>query len=176
MTTEIDTITESMVIPENNNTSTIEIMQDHLLELAEKADERIIALKKIKKAALKITNKQDWVDIHGKPYLGSSGCEKVACVFGLSWKLKGYEKTWEGEGTSRYYIYVCTLIFKMKNVKDTTDFIGTASSKDKFFGTINGVRKPLAEIDETNIMKKAYSNAEVNGITRLLGLRNLTLD
>jgi hypothetical protein len=32
----------------------------------------------------------------------------------------------------------------------------------------------LPEVDETNIMKAAYSNMMVNGITRLLGIRNLT--
>ena len=34
--------------------------------------------------------------------------------------------------------------------------------------------KPLSEIDETNIRKAAYSNMVVNGVTRILGIRNLT--
>ena len=32
----------------------------------------------------------------------------------------------------------------------------------------------MSEVDETNIMKAAYSNCVANGITRLLGIRNLT--
>lgn len=34
----------------------------------------------------------------------------------------------------------------------------------------------MSEIDETNIRKAAYSNMVVNGVTRILGIRNLTWD
>jgi hypothetical protein len=34
----------------------------------------------------------------------------------------------------------------------------------------------MSEFDETNIKKAAYSNLMVNGITRVLGIRNLTWD
>jgi len=66
--------------------------------------------------------------------------------------------------------------------------IGSCSSRDKFFAYVSEIRdrngnvireaswKPLSEIDETNVMKAAYTNLLVNGITRLLGIRNLTWD
>ena len=59
--------------------------------------------------------------------------------------------------------------------------IGSCSSRDKFFAWDkrageNGEYKQLSDVDETNIQKAAYSNMVMNGVTRLLGIRNLSWD
>ena len=63
------------------------ITDDTLISLAEQAERRIDAMTKIKKVSLKLTNRHDWTDQGGKPYLQVSGAEKIARMFGISWKI-----------------------------------------------------------------------------------------
>lgn len=58
-----------------------------LLALAEQAEKRVMALNKIKRAALLATNARDWTDQNGNPYLQVSGAEKVARVLGSPGRL-----------------------------------------------------------------------------------------
>ena len=144
---------------------------ENALKVAER-NERLA--QKIKILAIKQTNPKDWVDQDGKPYLQSSGAEKVARLFGISWRLcEGYPKkeTLKDEAGT-YYVYTCKGEFEMGG--KTVEVIGTCSQRDKFFGRKGGELKAESEIDITNIIRKAVTNMEVNGITRLLGIRNLT--
>lgn len=145
------------------------------LENALKVAERNEQLaKKIKLIAIKQTNPKDWVDQDGKPYLQSTGAEKVARVFGISWRIcEGYPKreTHKDEAGS-YYMYSSKGEFFMGG--STIEAVGTCSQRDKFFGQKGGEFKNESEIDVTNIIRKAVTNMEVNGITRILGIRNLT--
>ena len=63
------------------------ITDETLIGLAEQAERRIDAMTKIKKVSLKLTNRHDWTDQGGKPYLQVSGAEKIARMFGISWKI-----------------------------------------------------------------------------------------
>jgi hypothetical protein len=61
----------------------------------------------------------------------------------------------------------------------TIEAIGTRSSKDPFFKRYAGRgddrhELPPSELDKGDLKKAAYTNLLGNGITRLLGLRNLT--
>ena len=146
---------------------------ENALKVAER-NERLA--QKIKILAIKQTNPKDWVDQDGKPYLQSPGAEKVARLFGISWRLcEGYPKkeTLKDEAGT-YYLYTCKGEFEMGG--KTVEVIGTCSQRDKFFGRKGGELKAESEIDITNIIRKAVTNMEVNGITRLLGIRNLTWD
>ena len=146
---------------------------ENALKVAER-NERLA--QKIKILAIKQTNPKDWVDQDGKPYLQSSGAEKVARLFGISWRLcEGYPKkeTLKDEAGT-YYLYTCKGEFEMGG--KTVEVIGTCSQRDKFFGRKGCELKAESEIDITNIIRKAVTNMEVNGITRLLGIRNLTWD
>lgn len=71
---------------------------DHLIEIAEHAEKRIEAVKKIKIMALRLTNSRDWTDQGGKPYLQVSGSEKVARLFGISWRFLGEIQRKDEEG------------------------------------------------------------------------------
>lgn len=145
------------------------------LEAAIKVAERNELLaRKIKTLAIKQTNPHDWVDQDGKPYLQSTGAEKIARLFGISWRIcEGYPKreTLKDEAGT-YYLYTCQGVFDMGG--KSIEVIGTCSQRDKFFGRKGGELKSESEIDVTNIIRKAVTNMEVNGITRLLGIRNLT--
>lgn len=145
-----------------------------LIALAEQAGKRVDALNKIKRAALMATNSRDWTDQAGNPYLQVSGSEKVARVFGIAWKID--EPILETE-ESGHFAYTYKGYFTVAGA--TIEAIGTRSSKDGFFKRYSGKgddRKelPPSEIDKGDLKKAAYTNCIGNGITRLLGLRNLT--
>jgi len=148
-----------------------------LLALAERAEKQIEAIKKIKSIVLKVTNPTDWIDQNGKPYLQASGGEKVARIFGISWRMD--EPTIECEPDG-HFAYTYKGYFTLGGV--TIEAIGTRSSKDGFFkkygSDTNGekITLPPSEIDKGDVKKSAFTNLIGNGITRLLGIRNLTWD
>lgn len=152
------------------------VVSESDMELALRVAERNEKLaRKIKLLAIKQTNPSDWVDQGGKPYLQASGAEKIARLFGISWRIcEGFpKKEMTNDENGSYYIYSCQGEFEMGG--KTIEVLGTCSQKDKFFGMKRGGEmKPLSEVDETNIVRKAVTNMEVNGITRMLGIRNLT--
>lgn len=151
------------------------IVNESDLELALKVAERNERLaRKIKLLAIKQTNPIDWVDQGGKPYLQASGAEKIARLFGISWRIcEGYPKREiQTDENGTYYIYTCQGEFEMGG--KTIEVLGTCSQRDKFFGYKGGELKAESEIDVCNIMRKSVTNMEVNGITRMLGIRNLT--
>lgn len=136
------------------------------------ANRRLAQLDKIITLSISRTNENDWVDQQGKPYMTCSGAEKIARLFGVCWKNVVCEKVYSSDETGQFYFYEVRGVFTF--CQDTITAIGTCSQKDQFFAKSGGTTKPLSEIDETNIRKAAYSNMVVNGVTRILGIRNLT--
>lgn len=152
------------------------IASETLIAIAEQAEKRADAMNKIKKVAIKLTNRFDWTDQGGKPYLQVSGAEKIARLFGISWRIDEpeFEKEESGHFTYSYKGY-----FSLAGA--TIEAIGTRSSKDGFFkkyGYDNGSKHelPPSEIDKGDVKKSAYTNCIGNGITRLLGIRNMTYE
>lgn len=155
---------------------TTPITDQTLISLAEQAEKRIDAMNKIKRVAIKLTNHYDWTDQGGKPYLQVSGAEKIARMFGISWRIS--EPVFENaEGGHFSYTYRGN--FSLAGA--TIDAIGTRSSRDPFFkkySYIDGKKTelPPSEIDKGDLKKAAYTNCIGNGITRLLGIRNMTYE
>lgn len=163
---------ELETVEQNNVLATTEDLENAIKQ-AERREELV---RKIKILAIKQTNKNDFVDMGGKPYLQASGAEKIARLFGISWKIcEGYPKKetiTDEKGT--YYMYTYKGEFTMGG--KSIEIIGTCSQKDKFLGTQGNKERPASEIDETNIIKKANTNMIARGITTILGIRNLTWD
>jgi hypothetical protein len=152
------------------------IADDTLISLAEQAEKRIDAMNKIKRVALKLTNRGDWVDQGGKPFLQSSGAERIARMFGISWRIS--EPTYE-QLEGGHFSYTYKGYFTLAGA--TIEAIGTRSSKDPFFkrySYIDGKKTelPVSEIDRGDLKKAAYTNLIGGGICRLLGIRNLTYE
>lgn len=158
------------------------IADNTLIQLAEQAEKRIEAMGKIKRIALKLTNRHDWTDQNGKPYLQVSGAEKVGRLFGISWRIDEPVHEIEEGG---HFSYTYKGYFSLAGA--TIEAIGTRSSKDGFFTRYeygpkddNGKSKrtalPPSAIDKGDVKKAAYTNLLGNGITRILGLRNLTYE
>lgn len=168
---------------ENTGEALTVISTDSLINIANKAEARIEAVKKIKGLSLRVTNYQDWVDQNGKPYLQTSGGEKIARLFGISWTVE--EPRTQQDGDEGHYMVTYKGIFTLGNA--SIECIGTRSSKDGFFkkyekGTyvndkyVQGKELSAGSIDIGDVVKSAYTNLIGNGITRLLGIRNLTYD
>ena len=164
------------VVDTQQETGLTPITDDTLISLAEQAEKRIDAMNKIKRVAIKLTNRHDWVDQGGKPYLQVSGSEKIARMFGISWRIsEPIKETIEGG----HFSFTYKGYFSLAGA--TIEAIGTRSSKDGFFkkyGYENGQKQelPASEIDAGDVKKSAYTNCIGNGITRLLGIRNLTYE
>ena len=167
---------DQMVLDTQQETGLTPITDDTLISLAEQAEKRIEAITKIKRISLKSTNRHDWVDQGGKPYLQVSGAEKIARMFGISWRIsEPIKETIEGG----HFSFTYKGYFSLAGA--TIEVIGTRSSKDGFFkkyGYENGQKQelPASEIDAGDVKKSAYTNCIGNGITRLLGIRNLTYE
>jgi hypothetical protein len=145
------------------------LSSDTIIAIADQAERRIEAVKKIKTLALRVTNHQDWVDMGGKPYLQASGGEKVARLFGICWQVDEPTFLTEEDG---HFMYGYVGKFSLGTA--TIEAVGTRSSRDAFFSTAKGADIPPTEIDRGDVKKAAYTNCIANGVTRILGIRNLT--
>jgi hypothetical protein len=145
---------------------------DNILMLAEQAEKRINAIKKIMKASLSVTNENDWCLIGGKPYLQEAGAGKIARLFGISWKIDKPEVLIDSQG---YKTYIFKGVFTMNN--DSIEAEGSRSMKDDFFTGKGDKKKSIDEIDERDVRMSAYTNCINNGIKRIIpGIRNLKLE
>jgi len=152
------------------------LTDDTLIAIARQAEARIDAVVKIKQLALKVTNGGDWTDQGGKPYLMVSGAEKIANLFNVSWAFLTPEPIYE-ETPDGHYTFTYQGRFSMGG--RSIEVEGSRSSKDKFFNQndyINNqkVEKAVGDRDNKRDVKMAaLTNLLGNGITRLLGIRNL---
>ncbi len=164
---------ESGIIPVvETDIITITAIED-LISVAQK---RIETVPKLIELSLRVTNYRDWVLQDGNPYLCHSGAEKVARLFGVKISDVTSKKEMTSDSEGPFYIYVITGKLSLPGDMDSIEAIGTCSQRDSFFSKAQGKRKDSNQIDETNILKSAYSNFTVNGVTHLLGLRNLTIE
>ncbi len=150
------------------------LSNDTLVHVAEQAEARVDAVVKIKQLALKVTNNQDWVDQDGKPYLMASGSEKIANLFNISWRIDEPIMDEEADGVITYtYKGYFSLAGRSIEVE------GSRSSRDPFFKKFNyenGERVSEKPLDRRDLKMAAMTNLLGNGITRLLGIRNLTYE
>lgn len=153
---------------ENGNISILS--NDTLIQLSQMAEDRVRAMNTIKLHALKATNKNDWVNEGGKPYLQESGSCKIARVFGVSYRINPPSKQLFTDG---HYEYIYTGDFSLGGAEISAT--GSRSSKSDFFVGKKDP-KPVSEIDEGDVRKAAYTNCIGRGIKELLGLGNLTWD
>lgn len=137
---------------------------DDLVKMADAAEARVEAVKRIKKAALAVTTTNDWMDQHGKPYLQASGSKKVGRLFGVSWQLEPAERTDEPDGGVSFTFEG---LFSLGTATITA--IGARSSKDEFFSR-------QKSLDLNDVKKAAYTNCIGNGVTSILGITGLTWD
>lgn len=145
------------------------VISDNLVAIAEAAEKRVQAINRIKRAALAVTNARDWTDQNGQPYLQASGAEKIARLFGISWRIDEPVFSREEDG---HFSYTYKGYFTLGSA--TIEAIGARGSRDPFFSRKHGQDVPPGEIDKNDVKKAAYTNCIGNGVTRILGIRNLS--
>lgn len=149
-----------------------------LIDIAEQAEKRVEAIIKIKKVALMVTNKYDWTNQQDRPYLQVSGSEKIANLFNISWRIDEPRLEFEDDG---HFTYTFKGEFSLGG--RTIEVEGSRSSKDPFFkkydwtkgedGKSIKTEKPISAIDKRDVKMAALTNLLGNGISRILGIRNL---
>ncbi len=137
-------------------------------------EKRNLAMTRILEYAVSATHAGQWVDQNGKPWPTGAACEVMARRCAVSWKNVETTKRASDDDKGSFYIYECRATFFLAGGFDSIEAVGTCSSRDTFLGTETRAGRPLSEIDEGNVMKAAFTNMEVNGVTRLLGVRHLT--
>lgn len=137
-------------------------------------EQRAAALNRLLNIAVSATHGGQWVDQQGKPWPTGAAAEVMARRCAVSITDIKRERVDSRDDKGPYYLYVYECTASLPGGNDEIRAIGTCSSRDQFLGTETSQGRPLSEIDEGNIMKAAYTNMEVNAITRLLGVRNLT--
>jgi hypothetical protein len=171
---------EKSVVPTNQQIQTTQpdsmLGDESLIQIAAESEKRVAAVIKIKTMALAVTNPRDWTIQGDNPDMQTSGLEKVARVFGISWKELG-EPVRENE-ESGHFMYTYRGEFSLHGKSITV--IGTRSSKDGFFTKYeypkgeDRKKLPPTEIDAGDVKKSAFTNMIRNGVGRILGIRNMT--
>jgi len=164
-----------VIVTQQSPINMMEMIDDRDIEIiAMKAEKHAKIEKRLRQIAISVTNKNDWVDEGGKPYLMWSGASRVARILGISYfDLSESEQTITDDKGE--YI-ISKIKGKIKWKGDIIEEIGTSHSrkplvamrKDKKTGQT--VLLPLSEIDRTNITKMAHTNFLNRGLKSMVGL------
>ncbi len=137
-------------------------------------EKRVEIFAAINRILVKHTQPVDWLLMttqgsRGKvAYLGADGAERIAALLGITWSTPKKERQ-QREG---FYIWQFEGHFQMAG-RGVVYALGSCSSRDKFFGRSGGEWKPENDVSERDVQMKGFSNWIRNGVSRLLGLRNL---
>lgn len=139
-------------------------------------EQRNKLLDRILEVAIRSTHVGQWTNLGGKPWPTGPAAESMARRCAVSITNISREKIQSQDDKGPFYIWVYRATFSLPGGRDVLEAEGTCSSRDSFLGTETSAGRPLSETDEGSIMKAAYTNCRVNGITQLLGLRNMSWD
>ena len=138
----------------------------------QQTDRFIEVMDSIRKKCVRLTNRNDWVDQNGVPYLEASGCDKIAKCFGVQIYDITCEKEHFSDDTGDFFQFTTSGSGKWLN--NVTHEIGVTNTKDKFFAKKkvdgNMTLLPLSEIDLPSVKKKSHTNFMNRIIKKLLGL------
>lgn len=136
-------------------------------------ERRVVVMEAVKKILVQHTQPTDWLLMTTKgsrgkvAYLGADGAERVAALLGITWTEPRMERL-QREGS---YIWQYDGHFALAG--RAVFALGSCSSRDKFFGRKGGAFIAENDVSERDVQMKGFSNWIRNGISRLLGLRNL---
>jgi hypothetical protein len=162
-----------MTAPSGGQTIVPVSSEDEMLEALEKRNR---LLERILGYAISVTHKEQWTNLGGKPWPTGPACEAMARRCAVSWGDVESEKSTGDDERGKFYSWTYRARFRIGRDEITAE--GHCSSRDQFLGTGTGEgddrTRELYEVDEGNIRQAAYTNMIVNGVTRILGVRNLS--
>ena len=107
-------------------------------EVVSRAEKQVELIDKCMAISIKKTNQSDWIDMGGKPYLASSGAEKIRGLFGVRVSTPVREKTVSKDEKGEFYIYACYGEVSSNINKAPLSAMGACTSRDDFFAMTTG--------------------------------------
>lgn len=125
--------------------------------------------------AIAATHAGQWQMLGDKPWPTGPACEAMARRCAVSWDKPEAEKRDTSDEAGPAYSWTYRSRFYLPGGLDSIWAEGHCSSRDQFLGTgVEYTTRELPDVEEGNIRQAAMTNMVVNGVTRLLGVRNLT--
>lgn len=143
-------------------------------KITEQAKKYMAVEKQLRNIAISVTNKHDWVDEGGKPYLMWSGAARVARALGVSFKNIQHEESLLQDEKGEFLI--CNITGDVHWKGDVISEMGSSHSRKVFFAKRFDKQKqeyyllPLSEIDRCDIKKMAHTNFLNRGLRSMVGL------
>ena len=143
------------------------------------------------KKLMQLVLPQDWARFENKPYLTSWGAERIRRPLGIKLKNLDFQIVKREDSSGSKYEIVIAKADAEQEIKDPStgkvlakdEFpaVGFASTKDQFFITRKNeegekITLDPADVDIQKIYYSAYSDLVRNAVSRMMGLRNLTLE
>lgn len=163
-------MTPTEIIEVQHNDS---IAHSPYVDMMAQVEQRAAAYKQVIKACLSVTSPLDWTNQGGKPFPDSNAAKKIARLFGLTIKIGSVDKFWTEDEKGRFYTYRVEGWCGKNEVESILE-TGSCTSRDKFFGVQNEEPKPLSEVNEEHIRKKAIANFYGRAIKSFVGLGGIT--
>ncbi len=125
--------------------------------------------------AIAATHAGQWQMLGDKPWPTGPACEAMARRCAVSWDKPEAEKRDISDEAGPAYSWTYRSRFFLPGGLDSIWAEGHCSSRDQFLGTgATNNPRALPDVEEGNIRQAAMTNMVVNGVTRLLGVRNIT--
>jgi hypothetical protein len=139
------------------------------LALLENATARANLMAEMVPALVRCCHERDITDMGGKPFIGDSGCEKIARVAGISFSKPDVSAGFEADENGKK-IYTVTMRGECSLMAQSVFEVGGCDENDKFIAS-----KKLALIArKLDVEKKAYCNWRGRCVRTLLGLNGLS--
>jgi len=136
--------------------------------MIQKLKEQKLMLKRFVREVLE--DGEDVIKIEGKDYLCKGAWRKLARAMNINTKLlDGGEKVISKDELGEYYVWKFKAKAWWNDGRECTT-VGACSSRDPFFAKVQGEWRRQSEIDETDIINTAQSNAVSRAISDLIGL------
>jgi hypothetical protein len=125
--------------------------------------------------AIAATHPGQWQMLGDKPWPTGAACEAMARRCAVSWDKPECERRDTSDEAGPAYSWTYRTRFYLPGGRDSIWAEGHCSSRDQFLGTgLDYETRELPEVEEGNIRQAAMTNMVVNGVTRILGVRNLS--
>ncbi|MCP3885111.1 MAG: hypothetical protein GY700_06485 [Propionibacteriaceae bacterium] len=156
------------------NPATALELPDAPVDILRKLEERNELLNKVLGFGIRSTRSEDWSNLQGKPWPNGNAVEKMARRCAVSIEIIAVRDIKERDEKGEYVNVETRLKCKMPGGFDVVEGLGYCSTRDQFLGTETRDGRDLKNVDMGHIRQASYTNAFTNGVTRLLGVRNLS--
>lgn len=155
---------------ENELVAAAEVQQgtERGMRIYAEAEQRARLINELVPSLLKACHSGDITDHGGKPFVGDSGCEKIARVSGISYSSPVVERGF-GEDEEGKRIYRVIIRGEAAILGQTIEEVGGCDETDKF---IASRRLPFMQ-RQLEVEKKAYCNWRGRCVRTLLGMNGL---